>query len=72
MRSPSARELKGRTIVGLNLNAYRVKDGNNGTKTMTDPTIILDDGTRLYFTVQEHPDGGEYGIAIGRTTKARR
>jgi hypothetical protein len=33
------------------------------------PRIFLDDGSHLYFVVEEHPDGGEYGVNIGRVKK---
>lgn len=31
---------------------------------MHSPTIVLDDGTKVRFVVEEHPDGGEYGVDI--------
>lgn len=71
-RSPSERELKGRTIVRLELHARRIRNGRAGTITMTDPEIYLDDGSILRFTVQEHPDGGDYGVQLIRSTPAAR
>lgn len=65
MRTPSDRELHGRTIVAFHAGAYRVPDGRQ-TKTMHDPEIVLDDGTVLRFVVEENPDGGEYGVKVIR------
>lgn len=57
MRSPSRRELIGRTIVDFRLNPFR--DGRGGTA--HNPEIVLDDGSVLRF-VTEETDVDDYGI----------
>lgn len=67
-RMVSARQLIGRKIVGFN--AHPFPDGRpHGSGTVAhDPEIMLDDGTRLYFVVEE-TEVGMYGIFIGKTAR---
>lgn len=53
----------GRTIVAIELDATWEGEGR-WRRRMHRPTIILDDGSALRFVVEEHPDGGEYGVDI--------
>lgn len=57
---PSKPRLRGRKIVKVIWNEFPTGRGNAKS---TDPTFILDDGSRLSFSVQE-TDVGEYGISV--------
>ena len=59
MRDRLALKFLGRTIVGVE---WRPADDGRG-ETVADPELILDDGRRIGFVVQE-TDVGEYGIDI--------
>ncbi len=66
----SARQLVGRTIVRFDPGSGRVGDNENkGRRTLHSPRIELDDGTILYFIVEEAPDGSEPGVFVGAITK---
>lgn len=65
-RMVSARELVGRRIVAFRPGTH-VEDG----KVMHEPAIDLDDGTTLVFMAEEHPQGEEYGVWIGRVIHKR-
>ncbi len=68
----SARQIVGRKIVDFRPGSGRVGNVNGRNRvTMHSPIIVLDDGTELYFVVEEAPDGSDYGIFIGATTKER-
>lgn len=56
------RDLVGRKIVDINFRRHRTSDECGNVPT-SDPTITLDNGDRLFFTVDE--DEGGYGITIG-------
>lgn len=60
-RPARPQDVEGRRIAKLHLN--RFADGRGGFA--CDPVIVLDDGTRLYFEVQE-TDAGGYGIRVVR------
>lgn len=60
-RMVQARQLVGRTIVGFDPCPF--DDGRGGIA--HDPVILLDDGSRLRFVVEE-TDVGEYGVWIGK------
>ena len=53
--------LAGKTIARVSVD--RFEDGRGGIA--TDPIIVLDDGSILYFTVSE-TEVGEYGITLHR------
>ena len=57
------RDLVGRTIVGVEWRHMRTGPQHNNGWT-SDPTIVLDNGARLFFTVDE-TDGESYGITVG-------
>lgn len=64
--------LLGRTIVAVEMNTARVRPANGGeARTMHQPVIFLDNGASIGFTVEEHPDGAEYGIDIGYARHSR-
>jgi len=54
------KRLIGRRIVAVDL--YPFADGRGGTATQ--PVLHLDNGRRVWFTVQE-TEVGEYGVAFG-------
>lgn len=58
------RALIGRKIVGVDFRPF--DDGKGGTA--HNPTLMLDNGRRVYFTTEE-TDMGEYGTLIGITPK---
>ena len=62
MTMVSARRLVGRTIVAFYPCPF--PDGRGGVA--HEPTIWLDDGSRLYF-ITEETDVGDYGTYIGKT-----
>jgi len=68
MRMVSARELVGKRIVAFDPGVFVPCEEWRGV--CHNPTITLDDGTRLYFVVEE--TGAEYGIFIGRTKKGKK
>ena len=65
MSPREAKRLVGRTIVAVELNGSW-KGERRLRSYMHAPVITLDDGTFLRFTVEEHPEGGEYGVNIVR------
>jgi hypothetical protein len=68
-RMVSARQLAGRRIVGFRPNPFDAEDTPH-SRWAHDPTILLDDGSALYFVVEE-TEFGEYGVFVGKT-KAKR
>jgi hypothetical protein len=68
-RMPTARQLVGRRIVGFEPNPY--PDGRGGTA--HNPTILLDDGSRLAFVAEDTEDQpGVFVLLLsGRTTEPR-
>ena len=66
-RMVSARELVGKTITAFDPGAGKPDGKDPNAYTMHSPSITLSDGSRLWFRVEEHPEGGEYGVFIGRT-----
>lgn len=52
--------LRGRRIVKIKWNSFYTGRGN---KQSTDPVFLLDDGTKVTFSVEE-TEGGEYGISV--------
>ena len=66
MTPSEAKRLIGRTIVAVDLDATWEGEGLHRRR-MHSPRVFLDDGSQLYFVVEEHPDGGEYGVDIGIT-----
>ena len=69
-RMVSAREIAGKRIVGFEPGAYPAGEGAFRT-VMHQPRIHLDDGSFLYFVTEEEPDGGDYGVFIGRSIKPK-
>lgn len=65
MRAVSARQLKGRTIVGYDPRPF--DDGRGGTAYC--PVIYLDDGSCLCFTTQE-TEVGDYGVKCVKHTNS--
>ena len=63
-----AKQLVGRTIVRAEPNSG--VDEKSESDWMHDWVLTLDDGSQLAFVVEEHPDGGEYGIQIVRRKPA--
>lgn len=63
-RMVSARQLIGRKIVGFDPCPF--DDGRGGRA--HEPTIYLDDGSRLKF-VTEETDIGEYGVFVMKVAK---
>lgn len=57
---PSKPRLRGRKIVKVIWNEFGT---GRGAEKTTDPTFILDDGSRLTFSVEE-TEVGEYGISV--------
>jgi hypothetical protein len=64
-RMVSAREIVGKRIVAFRPNSYLAGEGEMKT-TMHEPSIVLDDGSVLFFMTEEHPDGADYGVYVGR------
>ena len=60
-------KIVGQRIVEVNLRPF--DDGRGGVA--TDPEIILENGVRLHFTVQE-TEVGDYGILLGLAVQPRR
>jgi len=59
------RYLVGRRIVGVELRPF--DSGHKGSRRWTfAPVFILDDGSRVAFSVDETDHGSEYGISISR------
>lgn len=48
-----------RLVIGSTIAAFELQPIENG---YFDPLIILENGTRVSFMVQEMPDGSGYGI----------
>lgn len=69
MKKSEAKRLIGRTIAAIDLDASWEGEGRNRVL-MHAPTITLDDGTTLRFVVEEHPEGGEYGVDIVHARKS--
>ena len=64
------KRLVGRRIVAADARAtYEGDPGSKDRRWMHDWKLRLDDGTIVYFVVEEHPLGAEYGIDIGVTEK---
>ena len=63
-RSVSAREIVGKRITAFENPTARARNYGN-TKYHPDPRIWLDDGSCLYFVVEE-TDHDEYGVFVGR------
>lgn len=61
----SAREIVGKRIVAFDPGAAIAGSGLLAT-TMHDPTITLEDGSKLVFLTEEHPNADNYGVWIGR------
>lgn len=58
------RDLIGRKIVDVQFNRFRARPDSGVDRSIaTDPTLILDNGARLRFSVEE-TEIGEYGVAI--------
>ena len=72
--SINPKALIGRSIVAVDMQASVQGESRHDRRTMHKPLITLDDGSVLYFVVEEHPEGAEYGVDIGRkkTKKSRR
>lgn len=60
MMKPSKPRLRGRKIVKVDWNEFGT---GRGAQKATDPTFLLDDGSRLTFSVIE-TEIGEYGISV--------
>jgi adenosylcobinamide amidohydrolase len=60
--------LKGRRIVEIRWNAFR-RGGGREPGWTSDPVFILDDGTKVSFSVEE-TEVGEYGISVNVYQKA--
>jgi hypothetical protein len=65
MTPAQAKKLVGRTIVDVDMDEGWEGDGPQRVR-MHSPTVTLDDGSLLRFVVEEHPEGGEYGVDIVR------
>ena len=65
--SINPKALIGRSIVAVDMQASVQGESRHDRRTMHKPLITLDDGSVLYFVVEEHPEGAEYGVDIGRT-----
>lgn len=72
MNAKDAKKLVGRRITEVRMNGAWEGGGGGGYGRvyMHNPVIVLDDGTELVFVVEEHPDGGEYGVDIVRRKAA--
>jgi hypothetical protein len=69
MSMVSARRLIGRRIVGFEPNP--TPDGPRRS-VVHSPVIVLDDGSRLTFVVEETDEGGDYGVLIIKTRGTNR
>jgi len=60
--------LVGRTIVRVEPNAFLTDNaGSNARNGWTcDPVLVLDDGSRVFFVVDE-TETGEYGLTVARS-----
>lgn len=66
-------KLVGRTIVKVDLDpSWESAEGGGNRRRMHSPRFTLDDGAVLFFVVEEHPEGGEYGVDVGRNERTRR
>lgn len=62
------REVVGRRIVAVRSNRW----WDSGRRFWAHrPVIVLDDGSELFFSVEE-TDSGEYGISVGRRKRAEK
>lgn len=59
----TSRELIGRTIVGVNFRCFVSRPSVGLRADATNPVLTLDDGSELYFVVQE-TESGEYGVCV--------
>lgn len=68
MKPSEAKKLIGKKIAAIDLGGCWEEDEHGGQRCFMHmhPTITLDDGTKLYFHVEEHPsgDGHSYGVEI--------
>lgn len=60
LKKEAMQRLKNRKIVNIKMNKFKTGRGN---ETSTDPHIYLDDGSFIWFVVEE-TDTGDYGIAL--------
>lgn len=63
-----SRAVVGRTIVDVVNDRYHVGETPGG-KWMENTILILDDGSVIQGTVQEDPEGGDYGVPLNRHPK---
>lgn len=71
MANLNPKNLVGRRIVAVDMQASVQGESRHDRRTMHKPLITLDDGSVLYFVVEEHPEGFEYGVDIGRVKPKR-
>ena len=69
----TARAMVGRTIVDVDLHPFDPENAGqvDGDEYAYNPVVTLDDGTRLFFVVQES-EIGEYGVKICRNVQNRK
>jgi hypothetical protein len=61
----SARDIRGRTIVGIRYTTWP-NGRSSGGPLHTEVRIDLDDGSALLFDTEESRDGGTYGTFVYR------
>lgn len=70
----AVQRLVGRKIVGVDLHAFETEVAGAAVRDQKwtyHPTIVLDDGSLLYFRVDE-TETGEYGLTMFRSEKRKR
>lgn len=67
-RTPSSRELVGRTITGFHSGAWVETRPDGSRVTRHAPVVTLDDGSQLRMTVAE-TESGEYSVLLTRHRK---
>lgn len=65
MRIPQERELIGKRIVAFEPNTWRDENG----QARHNPIIRLDDGSALFFAVEELNSGDGYGVFVQRVRR---
>jgi hypothetical protein len=63
MARKRVQSIVGKKIARVEMNPS-VEGEHHDRRTMHRPVIVLEDGSRVVFVVEEHPIGAEYGVNL--------